>query len=663
MSEFDQRIRSARKNFFLTTIIGGAFFLILGVAAVLWIVLVRGYTVKISPQAAVKEAVMAVDSGVGFTLGDKLYAASDTVTLNVSSPTFFPARLTVTAEEKRRLAVELAPKPATVRLMPEPANDRIKWSIDDQLTHIGGRLDRTLAAGSYSLTIDSPYHATVRKNLELARAQLLEETVDLAPVAVALNFDSQPPGASVSINGAVVGETPLQLTRPAGEYMVRIAKPSFAAITEEIDATKLKERITRDYRLEKLKGAITVQARPRGGVLMIDGLAAEIGQATEIAGDQNVQISYLKDGFEPFRRSLYLEPGARRTLSVQLEPQYGAVRLRAEPKAQVVIDGRLVGSTPLSLDLPAMPHRVAFKREGYRTETRKVIPDPAAPRVVEARLLTELEARRAEGRKTFAEEIGIEMRLFRPQALNMGSPPTEKGRFRNEFERSVSFTRPFYLSVHEITQAQFARFKGRNPANAADVPVTNISWLDAARFCNWLSEKEGLAPFYRIVGGEYRGYNPDSNGYRLPTEAEWEWAARRARRLTETRFVWGNQEKVPENAGNFADKSAKGTLPVYIGQYTDGFAGKAPVGSFRADRAGLHDLAGNVSEWVHDRYTNRPPADDAIFQDWMGPARGVGRVVKGGNYRTARFAELRAAYRRQATEPAGTIGFRIARYD
>lgn len=169
--------------------------------------------------------------------------------------------------------------------------------------------------------------------------------------------------------------------------------------------------------------------------------------------------------------------------------------------------------------------------------------------------------------------------------------------------------------------------------------------------------------FYHIQGNRLTGMNTQSRGYRLPTEAEWEWLAKKAKRGRSTTYVWGNQTRIPTNAGNFGDESVSGNQLIFLQDYNDKNATAAPVGSFKVDRNGFFDLAGNVSEWVHDRYTNTIPDLTDTYTDYLGSQQGSMHVVKGGNYLTGRLRDLRAAYREVGDTPKATIGFRIARYD
>ena len=127
-------------------------------------------------------------------------------------------------------------------------------------------------------------------------------------------------------------------------------------------------------------------------------------------------------------------------------------------------------------------------------------------------------------------------------------------------------------------------------------------------------------------------------------------------------MVIGYLQKQNGTAGNIADKSAKGTVKIFLGEYNDGFAGIAPSGSFDAEISGLHDQSGNVSEWTHDFYLLDPPEVTKVYFDHMGKPKGASHVIKGSNYLSASWTELRASYKDTSNDGRIDVGFRIARY-
>ena len=115
-------------------------------------------------------------------------------------------------------------------------------------------------------------------------------------------------------------------------------------------------------------------------------------------------------------------------------------------------------------------------------------------------------------------------------------------------------------------------------------------------------------------------------------------------------------------AGNLADLSAKGTVEVYLGDYDDKYAFEAPVGTYGPEISGVYDMAGNVSEWVHDYYSLEPPDTNRVYFNYMGPEFGESRVVKGSNYTSSSWTELRASFKQSSQEARSEVGFRVARY-
>jgi formylglycine-generating enzyme required for sulfatase activity len=153
---------------------------------------------------------------------------------------------------------------------------------------------------------------------------------------------------------------------------------------------------------------------------------------------------------------------------------------------------------------------------------------------------------------------------------------------------------------------------------------------------------------------------PPTTGYRLPTEAEWEYAARRAGPDKMLRFPWGNSLPVVADTGNLAGSEAGKIVEGELPGYQDNYVVVAPVGKFAPNALGLHDLGGNVTEWVNDLYLSF--VDTADSTDPLGPEQAGKHVIRGANWRSNAVSELRLAWRDNADEVSPAIGFRIARY-
>ena len=232
--------------------------------------------------------------------------------------------------------------------------------------------------------------------------------------------------------------------------------------------------------------------------------------------------------------------------------------------------------------------------------------------------------REAEIRRVLDE---MEFVLIEPGTFEMGSPETEAGRDDDETLHTVTITQPFYLGKYEVTQEQWQAVMGDNPADFSscgqDCPVESVSWEDAQAFIAALNRLEGVET------------------YRLPTEAEWEYAARAGTRT----------------AYHFGDDASQ--LGAYAWYSDNGDDQTHPVGQKQPNGWGLFDMHGNVWEWVHDWKEAYPRG---TVTDPRGPSSGVLRVVRGGGwYYNAHYC--RAAYRFRVGPGARVshLGFRLAR--
>ncbi len=270
------------------------------------------------------------------------------------------------------------------------------------------------------------------------------------------------------------------------------------------------------------------------------------------------------------------------------------------------------------------------------------------------------------------ERHGIAFVLVPPGTFLMGSPDTEPGRAKDEAQFKATLTRPFYLGKHEVTVGQLRRFVAatryvtdgeknggghahdtlavwkhrpgvswRKPGFAGPYlhddsrPVVHVSHADALAFSAWLGK-----------------------GYGLPTEAQWEWACRAG---TGTRFWWGADEDRSGKVANVGDRALKrmhAGWPRTVMAMDDGHAFPAPVGSYRANAFGLHDMLGNVWEFCSTRSGPYPKAPATDPGD-LDPKRGF--AVRGGGW-SNEAKDCRGATR-NADPPHfchSNLGFRVA---
>ncbi len=662
MNEFNQQIRqaAARQRLFILslTITLAVAVLIVGAFAFL----LKGTPLQIKPADATRTASVEVTDGIAYLFDGTLFSLSRSPVIHITAEGFKPAEKTISPDQEgHTLTVTLEELPARLLLSTSLQED-VEWRIDDIPVAVSPSLDHELKAGSYKISILHKYHQPESWDLTVGRGESYEETIPLQKVAGKLTISATPEGTQLFIDDELQENPPVSLQKPGGPYAIRLEKENYTTIEETIEVTRQIPDVIRNYRMQLLQSYLTVSLHPSGGSFTVNGKPVRDASRLSIGANKPYYIRYQKEGFYAFEQKIKVLPGETKKIDIRLKPEIAEVALTSTPSATVLIDGQPMGQTPLTLRLPAKKHQVSFVKKGYRTLKKTIRPSSASPVRLSVTLVTEQSARLAEAKRNYRNSAGMSMLLFKPGAVTLGAPRHEKGQRANEFLRKVQLTRHFYVSKDEVTQKQFAAFRASGGAGSSSLPVANISWDEAAAFCNWLSKKEGFKPFYRFKGKRYSGFDATSNGYRLPSEAEWEWLARKAGRKKQSRFPWGDDTVIPPGSGNIADESAKGITRFYVPNYTDGHAKASPVGSFAADKAGLNDLFGNVSEWVHDYYSLIPPPKGSVLKDPLGDQVGDKHVIKGASWSSGTLTEIRPAYRQAADKGTPQVGFRIARY-
>lgn len=245
--------------------------------------------------------------------------------------------------------------------------------------------------------------------------------------------------------------------------------------------------------------------------------------------------------------------------------------------------------------------------------------------------------------------IGTKMTLIPAGSFLMGATPTDPHPVNDEApQREVSIRVPFYLAIYELTQLEYRQVTGSNPSMFTDsesLPVERVTWFDAVRFCNQLSEREQRLPYYKIEGNNVTILG--GNGYRLPTEAEWEYACRAPESaLTATKHPFGDND---EDLGRYA----------WFGQNSEWKT--HPVGQKLPNRWGLYDMQGNVWEWCQDWYSINSPSS-APESNPQGPAQTSDRVSRGGGWNFGpRDCRPESRINDEPGSRFNNLGFRLAR--
>ena len=642
------------------------------VALVVWFLWFIFTAKSVRFEATPGSAVVEVDGGFAFRLGDVYLMRQGDYRVRARAAGYvdFGRRIDVGGARNQTIALTLVPLPGRVTFAIEPAGATVVVSGGDDLR---GNAPVTLRvpAGPQTVRVSHPRYEDASLDFEVTgRDQAQTVTLALLPNWADVTLPTTPSGAEVRIDDDLADvTTPGPIPIMAGEHRVVVALPGYKPWMDIIFVEARQAVTLGPIVLDKADGTLAVESSPKGAGVTVGGVYAgvtplEVG----LDADKPLAVSVFKVGYAPRNLTIELASGQRRAIDVTLTPLTGDLSVRTRPEdAELWIDNENRGLATGIYSLAAVPHVLEIRKEGYAGFRKTVVPQPGLTQELNVELLTLAEARLKRLKEVRTTGQGHELVLLSPGKIRMGASRREPGRRANEVIRDVELTRLFYLSRHEVTNAQFRVFaKGHSSGQFENrdldqdtQPVANVSWNEAALYCNWLSEQDGLQPFYREEFGKIVGFNATALGYRLPTEAEWAWSARLVGGTNLLRFPWGDQLPPPDKHCNYADQSAVHTVGRIIFGYNDNYITSAPVGTFPPNDKGVYDLGGNVAEWVHDFYEI---PDGSSVVDPLGPPQGEYHVIRGASWMHGTVSDLRLSGRDYGIDPRPDVGFRIARF-
>jgi formylglycine-generating enzyme required for sulfatase activity len=661
-----------RSNFALA--VGGL--IAIGLLIIVYLMLAR--TVSVTANST--HLILQSDSLLEINLGNRLLLLPGEHRIEVSAAGFHPQAFDIiltTAEKNWQQQLELKPLPGRLTVTTQTTadiyiNNQLIGQSDTELTNIEAGTHQLKVMASRYKTLEQPVTIEGKNKHQQLDLTLLPDWIDVP-------LHSEPAGADVFIDNQLQGQTPLTLQLLSGIRQIKLSKNGYSDWLKTLNVQTDQPLLLDSVTLNPASAQLHITSSPAAAQITVNGIyQGETPLNADIEPGQTASVMAIKAGYHTQTRDLTIGSDNPPALHLKLSPILGRINLNVFPAdAQVSVKGKTLTATEklnkesrYSLQLPAAPQSIRISKEGFASQTLNLTPRPELAQHLNIRLLTNTQAQWQKIPDSTTTATGQSITLFKPNAtFMMGANRREQGRRANETQYPVQLDRPFYLSPKPVSNRdyrQFERFhssgnvKGKS-LNGDQQPVVNISWFKAAQFCNWLSAQEQLQPVYSFKEGQLIGSDPNNNGYRLPTEAEWSWLARFDNGQMKT-YPWaGNSLTPPNHSANFADTKALAFAGSVLPRYVDEHLITAPVGSFPANHQGVFDLAGNISEWLHDFYGIKTGLSLKPTRNPAGPASGDNHVIRGSSWKSGNITELRLAWRDGGLAAKNHIGFRIAR--
>ena len=644
-------------------------FLAIAGSAAFFVLTARSVFVEVDPITASIE----IKGGLNFRLGQRYLIRTGSYQISLANEGYHDTvtQLLVNEEQAQTHPFSMRRLPGLISFDSGGlAGARVQIDgIDMGLTPL---IDIPVEAGEHQLSLSRDRYLDYGETISIeGREEKQQFDATLEPAWATVSIRSQPPGADVMVDGEIVGITPINAEILQGGRDLVVKLGGHKAWQEDFDIIAGEDFSIPAIELEPADGLVFIRSNPVAASVTIGGEFKGLTPLeVALAPDIDHEFSFFKNGYFSSKLTLRTEADEERELNVELDPELASVRVLAQPEdAELFVNGELRGLANQTIELMAASQQIEIRKAGYVPYTTAFTSRPGLDQEIRVTLKSLEQARIEQIRPVITSAAGQTLKLFYPGAYTMGASRREAGRRPNETLRDIKLERPFYMSLQEVTNAEFRLFNSEHSSGTLQgltldnmaQPVVRVTWAQAALFSNWLSEQESLPPFYEVVDGEVTGFNPDSTGYRLPSEAEWAWAARTDGSGSQLKYSWGAHLPPSENAGNFADVSAQSYLGEIIFNYNDGYLATAPVASYEPNHHGLMDMAGNVAEWVHDFY-GAVGSIGGVEIDPLGPTEGQFHAIRGSSWAHGSITELRLSFRDFGEEARDDVGFRVARY-
>lgn len=657
------QIRRARR---LTITFVGLAILAVGLLAAV-LLSVKTVTLNITPARAAEDSSIESTKGFSLALGRNVHFFG-TVEVEASAEGFLPKTVALDRTLESPVHVELQPRPGLITINLDFLQDesRSKYSLSADNTLLFEAVPEMieLPTGRYELRVQGP--------AEYDRTQFVDvlgygqkQVVNFAPLPRgSFTVSVVPDTADIRLNGKKIGTGEVRKTVVAKSHVLEFDKEGYLGkrLPFAVEANSHVDLGTVD--LTSAPGTVEFLSSPDSASIFVDGTFVGSTPKKLDFNKSSVSVELRKPNFHTVTDKVQIVPGNSITQEYVLKEIRFDVEVSARPRATLEVNSDDLGLTPQTVSVTA-GDVLKVSKEGYASQSVTIAPADRQTKEIDIVLVDMAQHLYNDASEYITTQDSIQLKKF-PAAKFHLLVPGYLMEDDNERTREFEITRPFYFGVYEIRRKEYAKFDSsiKTTTNDEDLPITDISWIDAVKFCNWLSQAEGLDPVYAIGSGASVSIDLGSNGYRLPTEAEWELITyyHFAEEKVVGPFVWGDGTKPPSQVGNLAGFETRSALRTYIADYADRHKTLAPVGSYRRNFNGIHDLVGNAAEWVFDYFGTIYEGWDRPLTDPLGPSRGIERIVKGANFETTKLREAAINFRRTVGHKDETVGFRLARW-
>jgi len=479
-----------------------------------------------------------------------------------------------------------------------------------------------LFIGKHSLKLQKSGYKNLSRDIEVSKSNTLFNNLNLQEVEpVMITIKSVPTGAKIFLDYVEIGKTNYQPFKFPGTYSLRLSLSKYETIEETITVKETGTN-TFSYNLEKRTVILTINTIPSSAEVYINN--EKLSGNTREVSPGRYKIEVKKDGYFADSRTIDVVKGNEVTKNFTLKQKTGKLKFVVQPmEAKITLKkaGQSIDSwtgSKYKSNLPVGEFEITASLSGYKNQTKKSI--------------IELD-------KTAQMNITLEKGSDVPDNMVF----VQGGTFQMGDTHSITLS-DFYIGRHEVTQKDWKELMVSNPSSfkGDNLPVEKVSWYDAVEFCNKKSRTEGLTPCY-TGSGKNTKCNFSANGYRLPTEAEWEYAARGG---TQSKgFKYSGSNNIDEVA--WFQRNSENKVH--------------PVGEKKPNELGIYDMSGNVWEWCSDWYDGQYYKNSSTHNP-KGPESGKGRVLRGGRWNT-REHEYKITFRNYEypLTKIGKLGFRIVK--